>query len=237
MIKNGIFSVALTGALIAIASTCYAEEYAPTTTPIADGVEFSTEITHEYFPLSKIGYAEFRGGGDHVIRRVLGETRKAKDIDCLILMEEEYSDDELAEISYNYFGQTPDGTVYYFGEEVDMYTNGRVTSHGGAWLVGDTTDEPCIFMPGELHVGFKFKRENSPPAAEEFDLIEKLDGSLRLRSGNFTDVLVVAEGDEDDNWKEHKYYAKGIGLISENRVLNLVEYREREVEERPAEDF
>ena len=51
-----------------------------------------------------------------------------------------------------------DGTVYYFGEVVDIYENGEVVDHEGSWLVGgpiqpgDPTDaanagEPAVFMP------------------------------------------------------------------------------------------
>jgi len=35
-------------------------------------------------------------------------------------------------------------------------------------------------------------------------------------------VLVIKEGDQPGQWSERKYYARGVGLISENTKLNLV---------------
>jgi hypothetical protein len=139
----------------------------------------------------------------------------------LVLDEKEYEDGELAEISHNFFAEDPDGNVYYFGEDVDEYEDGKVVSHGGAWLVGKNAHEPCLFMPSALAVGFRFKRENSPPEAEEFDRIDALDATLRVPAGSYSAVLRVLEGDHDGQWKERKYYASGVGLISENEKLNL----------------
>lgn len=195
---------------------------APTVTPLADGVRFSPIITHEYLPLSRVRYTELRSGSEKVVRAVLDRTRTVAGVECLVLAEREYEDGELAEISYNHFAQDGQGNVWYFGEEVDEYEGGRVVSHGGAWLVGRNADEPCLFMPGRLEVGLRFKRENSPPDAEEFDEIHETDAALTVPAGEYTAVLVVREADKPDDWKEKKYYAPGVGLISENRKLNLV---------------
>jgi hypothetical protein len=80
-------------------------------------------------------------------------------------------------------------------------------------------------MPAALTVGFEFKPENSPPDAEEFDRIERLDAALTVPAGSYTDVLVIQEADKPGQWKERKYYARGVGLISENKELNLVSLR------------
>jgi hypothetical protein len=58
----------------------------------------------------------------------------------------------LIERSLNYFAQTQDGTVCYFGEAVDIYENGVVVSHEGAWRADapDTDNGPgssCLPSP------------------------------------------------------------------------------------------
>jgi hypothetical protein len=40
--------------------------------------------------------------------------------------------ESLIEISRNFYAQTQDGTVCYFGEDVDIYEGGAVVSHEGA---------------------------------------------------------------------------------------------------------
>jgi hypothetical protein len=166
-----------------------------------------------------------RSDDEFVVREVLPETRKIAGIECTVLAEKEHERGAIAEISYNFFAQDALGNVYYFGEEVDEYKDGQVSGHGGAWLVGKNATEPCVFMPARLTVGLGFKNENSPPAAEEWNEIEATDAALEVPSGSYRDVLVIKEADKPGKWKERKYYAKGVGLISENRELNLVTFR------------
>ncbi len=193
--------------------------------PIAEGATFSPLITHPYLPLSEVRWTELRSDDERIVREVLDETRAIGGVECLILAEHEYEGDDLVEISYNYFAQDADGNVYYFGEDVDDYENGRVVGHGGAWLVGRNATEPCLFLPADLEQGLTYKPENSPPAAEEWAMIGTADARLELDDTDFQDVLVILESDRADRWEERKYYARGLGLISENRSLNLVEVR------------
>ena len=54
-----------------------------------------------------------------------------------VIVENEKADGELKEISRNYFATClPARDVYYFGEDVDIYEDGKVVSHDGAWLAG-----------------------------------------------------------------------------------------------------
>jgi hypothetical protein len=198
----------------------------PSATPLKEGVRFAAEITHPYLPLSSVRFAEFGSKEEKVIREVQDATRKVAGVECLVLAEKEYEDGELAEISYNFFAQDAAGNVWYFGEDVDDYEDGEVVSHGGAWKVGRNAKEPCLFLPAKLAVGARFKPENSPPDAEEFDAIEAVDATLELPSGHrFRDVLVIAEGKKPGEIEERKYYVRGIGLVSENKELNLLKHR------------
>lgn len=191
-------------------------------TPLRDGVRFSAKITNPYFPLSAVRVAVLEGDGERVVREVQEGARRVAGVECLVLAENEFEGGVLKEISYNFFAQDEDGNVYYFGEEVDEYENGRVVGHSGAWLVGRNAAEPCLIMPARPVVGFRFKPENSPPVAEEWDEVADLDASLRVPAGRYDGVLVIKESDRPGRWKERKYYARGVGLISEDGSLNLV---------------
>ena len=147
----------------------------PSMTPLKDGAQFTSRITHPYFPLSTVHYAELRSDDEFVVREVLPDTRTIAGVDCTVLAEKEHEGDAVKEISYNFFAQDTLGNVYYFGEEVDEYKDGKVSGHGGAWLVGKNATEPCVFMPAQLTVGLGFKNENSPPAAEEWnEIVDRL---------------------------------------------------------------
>jgi hypothetical protein len=56
----------------------------------------------------------------------------AADVPAHILQETEFENGAVVEISQNFLAQADDGTVFYFGELVDGYENGVVTSHRSA---------------------------------------------------------------------------------------------------------
>lgn len=194
----------------------------PSLTPLKDGLWLTHVITHPYFPVTQGSVTELRSDTERVVREVQAGTRVIAGVECSILAEKEYKNGALEEISHNYFAQDIAGNLYYFGEDVDEYKDGAITGHSGAWLVGVNAAEPCLFMPADPRPGFKFKRENSPPAAEEWDMVEDTDGWIATPGGEFWHVLVIAERDKlNADWKERKYYAQGVGLVSENSTLNI----------------
>lgn len=200
----------------------FALHLGPIPAPLKNGARFSAKITHPYLPLSRVRYTELRGVKARVIREVQAETKKVGGVECLVLAEKEYDGETLEEISYNYFAQDEKGNVFYFGEDVDEYKEGKVVSHGGAWLVGKNATEPCLFMPAEPTIGFQYKPENSPPDAEEWAEVGANDAELAAAGETYRNVLVIKETDNPTRWEESKYYAKDVGLISENGKLNLV---------------
>ena len=74
----------------------------------------------------------------------------------------EYAGGKLAEVTLDYFAQADDGTVYYLGEDVDEYKDGKVVGHSGAWLLGKDTQKPGVLMPAHPEIGDKFKSEDVP---------------------------------------------------------------------------
>src|SRR6266850_516470 len=88
-------------------------------------------IDNPFFPFEPGGLKVF-SGTDHgtktaAIDNYLTATRtfglNGKNVACHILVEESYEDNELVERSFNYFAQADDGTVYYFGEVVNIFEN------------------------------------------------------------------------------------------------------------------
>ncbi len=90
---------------------------------------FETTGRNQFFILEP-GYQltlENKSGGKLVIT-VLNETRKIGGVEARIVEENESENGKPVEISRNFFAvckQT--GSVYYFGEKVDLYKNGKMT--------------------------------------------------------------------------------------------------------------
>src|SRR6185369_54509 len=105
------------------------------------------DITNLYSPFQPGGLKRYVGrSGDtrlDVLDLYLTETRTIQwngvNVTVHILEEISWEDLSLVEISKNHFAQADDGAVYYFGEVVDIYENGVITSHEGSWLVGGPT--------------------------------------------------------------------------------------------------
>ncbi len=156
---------------------------------------------------------------------VLDETREVDGVETRVVEEREWRDGELIEVSRNFFAmcqKTKD--VFYFGEEVDMYQGGQLTSHSGAWLAGKKGAKAGLMMPGEPKVGMKYYQEIAPGVAMDRAEIVSLDATLETPAGTFSKCLKTKEGTAlNPLEQEFKVYAPGIGLIQDENLL-LTEY-------------
>jgi hypothetical protein len=159
------------------------------------------------------------------IRGVVDETKRATTVTTRVLEEREWKDDELVEVSRNFFAICPTTKdVFYFGEEVDDYKDGEVVSHGGAWLAGEQGAKAGLIMPGDPKVGMKYYQEIAPDVALDRAEIVSLDETLDTPAGAFSNSLKTQEGNAlNPSEKEFKTYAPGIGLSQEESLL-LVDY-------------
>jgi hypothetical protein len=194
-----------------------------------DDTSFSSTGRNPYWILEP-GYQLVLDGKEdkkavHLVITVLNETKKVDGVETRIVEERESADGELVEISRNYFAvgnQTHN--LYYFGEDVDMYKNGKITNHEGSWLSGTEGAKYGVMLPGDVKIGDKYYQEKAPGKA--LDRGENVSTSIKLETpaGKFKNCLKVKETTplEPDN-TEYKVYAPGIGIVQEGR-LKLVKY-------------
>src|SRR5215211_3697935 len=97
---------------------------------------------------------------------VLNETREVNGTQTRVIEERESVGGELVEISRNFFATCEEtNNVFYFGEEVDIYENGMIVDHEGAWLAGEGTNRAGIIMPGTILLGARYYQEIAPSVA------------------------------------------------------------------------
>jgi hypothetical protein len=132
------------------------------------------------------------------------------------------SDEDLIEVSRNYFAQTEEGTVCYLGEEVDIYENGVIVSHEGSWRADENGNAPGIFMPAEPQPGMTFQQELAPGVAEDQATILRF-ATVKTPAGTFTNANIVRDYNPLDGSKDSKVYAPGVGLILDG-PLELISY-------------
>jgi hypothetical protein len=156
---------------------------------------------------------------------VLAETRKVNGVETRVVEERETKDGALVEVSRNFFAISKrTNSVFYFGEDVDMYKDGKITSHEGAWLAGVGGAKPGLMMPGLPLVGGRYYQEIAPGVAMDRARILKVTGTLDTPAGHFANVLETEETTPlEPGQREIKRYAPGVGLI-QDAGLKLVSY-------------
>jgi hypothetical protein len=131
--------------------------------------------------------------------------------------------ESLIEISRNFYAQTQDGTVCYFGEEVDIYEGGVVVSHEGAWRADDRRNAPGIFMPADPQPGMTYQQEVAPGIAEDQATVIRRGRTVTVPAGTFADTITVRDFNPLDGSRGTKIYAPHVGLIVDG-PLDLIDY-------------
>jgi hypothetical protein len=180
--------------------------------------EFTLESTNPYFPMDVGQQWILEGGGEKVQISVLDETVEVAGVMTRVIEEREWEDDEMVEISRNFFAQAADGTVCYFGEDVEMYEDGQVVSREGEWRADEPGSRPGIIMPANPDIGMKFQMEVG--RASDEGLIVAVGETRSVPAGTFTETIRVREIDPSDNEEEDKLFARGVGfLVDEDMEL------------------
>ncbi len=156
-----------------------------------------------------------------LIITVLEETKQVDNVETRIVEEKEYKEGEIVEISRNFFAiNKKDMSVYYFGEEVDIYKQGKIISHEGAWEAGVDGAGFGLMMPGIVLLGSRYYQEIAPDIAMDRAGIISVNDSLKTPAGLFRNCLKIEETSPlEPGHKGHKIYAPKIGLIKDGSLL------------------
>jgi hypothetical protein len=156
---------------------------------------------------------------------VTNQTRRIDGVRTRIVREVETVDGELVEISRNYMAideETKD--IFYFGEDVDIYEDGEIVSHDGAWRSGVNGAKFGVLMPANPKVGMKFFQERAPGVALDEARVVSTNETVVTPAGTFTNCLKIMETTSlEPGSISIKYHAPGIGLIVDS-VTRLIEY-------------
>jgi hypothetical protein len=192
----------------------------------------STEIANPFYPVSLTGQTIALGmeGGKPSRNEVtlLPDTKlitwNGQQIEARVVQFVAYTDGKLDEIAYDYFAQADDGGVYYLGEDVSNYANGKLVSQDGSWLAGKGGAPAALIMPAHPEVGQIFNPENLPGVVYETDEILSLSQKTTTPAGPVDTGMLVKETLMDGSI-EHKVYAANYGITedqAEDEQVNLV---------------
>jgi hypothetical protein len=133
-------------------------------------------------------------------------------VDTAVIQYVAYLDGRIHEVAIDWYAQADDGSVWYFGEDVFNYEDGKVADTNGTWVAGDTTPAAMI-MPAQPRVGSVYRPENAPGIAFEEVRIDKVDQQIDGPSGKISGAIEVNELHMDGT-REAKVFAPGYGEFS-----------------------
>ena len=132
----------------------------------------------------------------------------------------------VVEDTYDHFAQDSHGNVWYMGEDVTNYIydgedNLISTTSASSWRAGVNGALPGYQMPADTSLGINYYQEKADAdhAVDQARTQGLLD-QVTVDFGTFHDVLLVWEGSDIDPGQGYKYYARGFGLILEDKHLD-----------------
>lgn len=229
-----VLVLALFGGLLAAVPGARSEDKKPgedgwTATFVVEKDELTHTGKNPYFVLEPSYVLELADDKERVVITVLDETKTVDGVECRVIEERETNNGKLVEVSRNYFAISKrTNCVYYFGEDVDMYKDGKVTSHDGSWLSGKDGAKFGLMMPGNPLLKARFYQELAPKSAMDRAEIVSATETVKTPAGEFKNCLKFEDTTPlEPKTKEYKYYARGIGLVQDGDV-KLVKFGKSE---------
>jgi hypothetical protein len=135
-----------------------------------------------------------------------------KTVDSAIIQYVAYSDGRIHEVAIDWYAQADDGSVWYLGEDVSNFEDGKVADTKGTWMANAQTPAAMI-MPAKPATGDVYRPENLPEVVFEQVRVEKVDQTVHGPSGDVSGAIEVMELHMDGT-SEGKVFAPGYGEFS-----------------------
>lgn len=175
-----------------------------------------TNINNVLFPvkMSQVLLAgHIDGRALQVTYSLLPGTRKikwnGKEIETVIIQYNAFLDRRIIESATDWYAQSDDGAVWYFGEDVFNYIDGQVDNTSGTWLA-ERDGPAALIMPANPQVGNVFRVENIPGKAFEEITVKKINATIDGAFGPIKGAMIVDQLHMDGTHSD-KVFVPGIG--------------------------
>jgi hypothetical protein len=185
-----------------------------------DPADFTAEVTNPWFPLepgTRWTYRETTEDGEVVQVVVTATTvthRIANGVTARVVRDTVTLDGEIIEDTLDWYAQDGAGTVWYLGEDTAEFENGKITTREGSFEAGVDGAQAGVIMPASPEVGMAYRQEYYEGEAEDNGEILALGQQATVPAGEYDGLLKTADTTPlEPDVLEHKYYARGVGLI------------------------
>ena len=186
-----------------------------------DPADFTLNIDNPYWPMqpgNKWEYSETdtKGTKERVVVTVTNRTKKiANGVEARVIRDEVTENGRPVEITDDWYAQDKDGNIWYLGEYVSNYENGRVVDHEGSFEAGVDGAQPGIVMPADPEPGLTYRQEYYKGEAEDkAEVVTVGEDQVEVPAGYFRGVLMTRDlVPLEPKVQELKFYARGVGPV------------------------
>jgi hypothetical protein len=187
-----------------------------------DSADFTTTIDNPYLPMRVGARWEYRetdttGGREKVVVRVTDRTKRiANGITARVVRDTATENGVPVEVTDDWYAQDKDGNVWYLGEDVTNYEDGKVADHDGAWEAGVDGAQPGIAMPADPKPGLAYRQEYYKGEAEDRGAIVTVGRErVEVPYGFFSKAVVMTRDSSatEPRTQELKFYVRDIGNV------------------------
>jgi hypothetical protein len=216
VVGGGLLALSLLALTQAVAARGPSSAAATPSCPSFSASNFhkSTRIDNRYFPLTPGDLYTYKGNlKKQQVLNTVYVTHNTPTIDGVATVEvrdQVYESGTLTESTLDWYAQDDQGNVWYFGELATQFPDGTQT---GSWTAGVNGARPGYIMEAAPKVGDTYCQENAPGVAQDAAQVLSLTASRTVPYGSFTNVLQTKDYSLIEPHSEHKFYARGVGML------------------------
>ncbi|HEY1338655.1 MAG TPA: hypothetical protein VGF59_14160 [Bryobacteraceae bacterium] len=190
-----------------------------------DRTRLGVNGANQYFNLTPGYQLSYKDGNTTDTLTVLDQTKLIDGVETRPVEDREMKNGQLIELTLDYYAvDSATNDLYYFGEDVDVYRNGKVVGHEGAWLSGVNGAKFGLMMPGQPKLGRRFYQELAPGIGMDRVEIASTTETIVTPAGTFQNCIHTVETSPlEKGLKDHKWYAPGVGQVKDGKLV-LVKY-------------
>lgn len=236
-LRTGIGVAAAVAALVAMAG-CGGGDSTPGGTPggansnqglpqgsepvTLDPKDFSTTIDNPYWPMAPgatwvYTSTDTTGRKEKVVVTVTDELKTvANGITARVIRDTVTVGGEPVEITDDWYAQDRAGNIWYLGESVKNYENGKLVDRAGSFEAGVDGAQAGIAMPANPKPGLAYRQEYYAGEAEDKAAVITVgQEQVEVPFGYFADKVLMTRDlvPTEPRVQELKFYAPGVGLV------------------------
>lgn len=186
-----------------------------------------TRVINPLFPIARLDRVLMLGNSDGEALRVettlLARTKtfrlNGRRVEALVSQYVSWADRRIHEVAFDWYAQDDHGAVWYLGEDVFNYEDGRIANTDGTWQAGRNVPAAMI-MPPNPQIGDAWRPEDLCGLVFEEVVATAAGITVQGPRGPISGALKVRELHMDGTF-EDKTFAPGYGEFSTGSGGNL----------------